>query len=301
MMMASTAAVALGSGGCAAVKRAGMAVLYERTAWPEQRVMRDVAYGTDARQRLDFYVPEGKGWPVAVFVHGGSWNGGDKGLEVGGADVYGNIGRWLASRGIGVAVMNYRLQPGTGWRGQVDDVAAAVGWVRRHAGAHGGSGERLFLFGHSAGAQLAAFTALNGEALRRAGVEREALRGVIAVSGAGLDLADPLTYVLGHSPKYYAGVFNPGGATGNWQREASAVTYADRGDPPFLVMYGGSEEKGMIRQSVRLDEVLRERGVGTRLVEAPGQSHGRIVLTLSRGDKVAGREVVEFIRRRAGD
>ncbi|MDB6069085.1 MAG: carboxylesterase family protein [Verrucomicrobiales bacterium] len=300
-MMASTVALALGAGSCAAVKRAGMSVLFERTGWPEERVMRDVAYGTDARQRLDFYVPEGKGWPVAVFVHGGSWNGGDKGLEVGGADVYGNIGRWLASQGIGVAVINYRLQPGTGWRGQVDDVAAAAGWVRRNAGARGGRGDRLILFGHSAGTQLAAFAVLNGEALRRAGVEREAVRGVIAVSGAGLDLVDPVTYALGHSPKYYAGVFNPEAAPGDWRREASAVTYADGGDPPFLVMYGGSEEKGMIRQSVRVDEVLRQRGVESRLVEAPGQSHGRIVLTLSRGDKVAGREAVAFIRRLTGE
>jgi hypothetical protein len=51
------------------------------------------------KHRLDFYVPEGTGWPVLIFVHGGGWRRGDKALKFGRADPYGNIGRFYATRG----------------------------------------------------------------------------------------------------------------------------------------------------------------------------------------------------------
>ena len=67
---------------------------------------------------------------MIVFVHGGNWDSGSKDFRAGGADVYANIGRFYASRGIAVAVINYRLQPQARWTGQVDDVRMAVNWVR---------------------------------------------------------------------------------------------------------------------------------------------------------------------------
>ena len=55
---------------------------------------RDVAYGPDARQKLDVYAPtQGQGpWPVVVFVHGGSWTQGSK-------NPYEFVGRALAAQG----------------------------------------------------------------------------------------------------------------------------------------------------------------------------------------------------------
>ncbi|MDP3130995.1 MAG: alpha/beta hydrolase, partial [Bacillota bacterium] len=67
---------------------------------------------------------------MIIFVHGGNWDSGDKNYRAGGADVYANIGRFYAARGIGVAVINYRPQPVVAWPAQVDDVRAAVTWVR---------------------------------------------------------------------------------------------------------------------------------------------------------------------------
>jgi len=288
--------------GCAVVERAGIAALYEKAALPDGQIRREVAYGPHERHRLDLFLPAGRpGWPVAIFIHGGSWNSGDKNLLVGGADVYGNIGRYLAGQGIGVAVINYRLQPQVTWQDQVEDVARATGWIHRHIAERGGRGDRLFLFGHSAGAQLAAYTGLHGKALTRAGVPREAMRGGIAVSGAGLDLMDAGTYALGHSPDFYRGIIDPGKTNAAWQREGSAVSFIDGNSPPFLVMVGGIEEKAMQRQSRRLHEALTARRVPSTFLEVRGQSHGRIVLTLSRPDKKSGPAVAAFIHRLAGD
>lgn len=162
------------------------------------------------------YLPiTGKG-PVIVFVHGGSWDSGDKNFRAGGADVYANVGRYYAARGIGVAVINYRLQPRVKWPAQVEDVNAAVAWVRSRALAYGGQPERLFLMGHSAGTHLAAMVALTATPEMR-----PSLRGVIAVSGAGLDLADEKTYQLGADRDYYVARFRNGDSSEEWKRRRS--------------------------------------------------------------------------------
>ena len=81
------------------------------------------------KHTLDLYRPNGSGWPVLVFFHGGSFVGGAKAKRLGPHDIYGNIGRFYAARGYGVAVVNYRLQPEVTWVEELDDVAAAVSWV----------------------------------------------------------------------------------------------------------------------------------------------------------------------------
>src|ERR1051325_5965522 len=117
--------------GYLAVRRAGLAVLYKPVMLGEDQVRRDIAYrknSEDQKHRLDLFLPAGSGWPGLIFVPGGGLCSGDKEVRVGGADVYGNIGRFYASRGIGVAVINYRLQPLVSWRQQVEDVACATAW-----------------------------------------------------------------------------------------------------------------------------------------------------------------------------
>src|SRR5438105_11623626 len=142
-----------------AVRRAGLAVLYKPVSLLESQVLRDVPYresSEDEKHRLDLYLPDAEDWPVLIFIHGGGLSTGDKSLRFGGADVYGNIGRFYASHGIGVAVINYRLQPKVSWPEQVDDVAHAAAWVHSNLGSYGGDTSRLFIGGHSAGAYLAA-------------------------------------------------------------------------------------------------------------------------------------------------
>jgi len=289
--------------GCAVVERVGVAALYRKASLPDDHLLRNQAYGPDARQVLNLFLPveagsrAEPGWPVVIFVHGGSWNSGDKDLTVGGADVYGNIARYLATQGIGAAVISYRLQPQVTLQEQVEDVARAAGWIHRHIASQGGRADRIFLYGHSAGAQLAAYTAFNSPLLTAAGVPPECIRGVIPVSGAGLDLTDQETYRLGHSVEYYHRTFRMGGDPAAWQHDGSATSFIRPGSPPCLVIVGAQEERPMIRQSVRLDEVLTAKGVPHQFLSIPGQNHLRIVLALSRPDKIAGPAVVDFIRR----
>jgi len=273
--------------------------LYSEVELAEAQVVRDVAYRDDPaadprKHRLDLFLPtgtqgsNGTGWPLLVFVHGGGWTSGDKSLRVGGADVYGNIGRFFAARGVGAAVISYRLQPEVAWRDQVDDVERAVAWLRENIAAWGGDGHAIFLSGHSAGAQLATWVALAPAA--------PPVCGLIAVSGAGFDLADEQTYALGQSRGYYEARFGRGSPGGAWTEYASAVRLARPDVPPALILYGEDEPRSLQRQAHVLDDALRAQGAESRVVVVPGQTHTSIVLTLSRADRTATPAMLEFIR-----
>ncbi len=112
-------------------------------------VTRDIAYGADPRQVLDVYrYRDTAGAPAVIFVHGGAFVRGDKDLD---GEVYANVLYYFARHGFLGVNMEYRRAPEFKYPSGAQDVAAAVGWVRRHARAHGGDPERIFLVGHSAG------------------------------------------------------------------------------------------------------------------------------------------------------
>lgn len=281
---------------CALYYRAGIGLLYRKVDIPASRKHLDVPYGPAPAQRLNLFVPDGRGWPLVVFVHGGNWDEGSKDLEVGGADIYNNIGRYLVSQGIGAAVVGYRLLPSVTWQAQAADVAAAVQWAGANAASYGGDARCVFLMGHSAGAQIAARVALD-PAARGAGAI-PAICGVIGVSGAGYDLADQRTYDLGNDPRFYEKRF---GGTPDWRRAASPIQFVTAARaaqlPPFLLLYAGGESPALQHQSSLLHERLLDVGAASTRVVVPGESHSRIVLTLSRDDRTAGPAVVAFIRR----
>ncbi|HTU10668.1 MAG TPA: alpha/beta hydrolase [Allosphingosinicella sp.] len=124
-------------------------------------VERDIAYGPDARHRLDIFRPAEPvaDAPVLVYVHGGGFIQGDKG----GADApfYNNVGAWAAANGMIGVTLTYRLAPAHQWPAGAEDLGAAVAWLRDNIGAHGGSAERIFVSGQSAGAaHVATYLAL---------------------------------------------------------------------------------------------------------------------------------------------
>ncbi len=282
-----------------------MPFVYREASLPEEQIVRDLLYRSDPgadteKHRLDLFVPEAAGnphprpWPVLVFVHGGGWTSGDKGLRTGGADVYANIGRYFAARGVGVAVISYRLQPAFDWRDQVEDVARAVAWVHAHVAEYGGEPDAIFVSGHSAGAQLAARVALDRELAGRFGAP--AVCGLISVSGAGFDLADAKTYELGASRAYYEQRFRVNGADANWQHEASSLRFADAKAPPTLIVYADGDWPSLHRQAELLDAALRDAGAARRTLIVSDEDHYSIILALSRDDKQAAPAMLEFIR-----
>lgn len=114
--------------------------------------------------------------PIAVFVYGGSWQSGSK-------DEYLFVGAALASRGIVTVIPDYRTYPQVVFPAFVDDVAQAVRWAHDHAAALGADPDRLYVIGHSAGAQIALLIGTDGRYLAQQGLSRRDLQGVIGLSG----------------------------------------------------------------------------------------------------------------------
>lgn len=294
-------ALALITSACTAVVyRIGIPLLYRHADLPSEQLVPDLRYwdgpGADPEKNLlDLYRPQGTGWPVLVFIHGGGWTSGDKGLRAGGADIYGNIGRFYASHGIGVAVISYRLQPQVTWPDQLSDVARAVAWVHAAVARYGGDPDAIILSGHSAGGQFAARVALDPAPLAALGVDHRIVKGLVSVSGAGLDLTDAETWRLGQPRGYYEKRFRNGDPTDGWMRAASPVRFVDADSPPGLVIYAEGDSPELRRQGQVLDQALRAAGVRSAIVVVPGSSHTRIILTLSRGDTVSARAILKFV------
>jgi acetyl esterase/lipase len=282
------------------VYRVGVPFFYRRADLPDAQIVHDVRYwdepGSDSKKNLlDLFTPKGTGWPVLVFVHGGGWTSGDKALRAGGADIYGNIGRFYAEHGIGVAVISYRLQPQVGWPAQLADVAHAVAWVHANVARYGGDPDAIIVSGHSAGGQFAARVALDPAPLAAVGVPHEAIKGFVSVSGAGLDFTDAESWRLGQPRGYYEQRFRNGDATDGWMREASPVGFVDAHSPPGLVIYAEGDSADLRRQGDVLAAALRRAGVPTTTAVVPGSSHTRIILTLSRDDTVSARAILKFV------
>jgi acetyl esterase/lipase len=107
----------------------------------------------------DYYVPKESGrFPVVIAIHGGAWHAADRtGYRV--------WGRYLAQRGIALFSIDYRLsKPGQpSYPKPVQDVRAAIQFVRYHADELKADANRVALMGDSSGAQLGALAALAGD------------------------------------------------------------------------------------------------------------------------------------------
>lgn len=125
---------------------------------------RDVVYRSTPQRTLmlDVYRPTapppyGDLYPAVVAVHGGAWKYGNKG------EVFAAHHRYLAGLGYTVFDIQYRFSTEVRWSDALDDVRAAVAWVRRYAPAYHIDPARVALLGRSSGghlALLAAYSAL---------------------------------------------------------------------------------------------------------------------------------------------
>jgi triacylglycerol lipase len=115
-------------------------------------ITKDLAYGDDARHRLDVYVPAKRPEkaPIVVYVHGGGYVAGERSPLPG--LIYDNVPTFFARHGMIGVNMTYRLAPQHKWPSGAADVGKAALWLRENAARFGGDPNRIFLMGQSAGA-----------------------------------------------------------------------------------------------------------------------------------------------------
>ncbi len=120
-----------------------------------ERIILDTAYGTDAHQKMDIYLPAGRtaATKVVIFIHGGGWESGSK------SDPEYALMKDLVRQKwpeAAVATINYRLtsNPAVHYTEIMNDVTAAVNVMLNNKSNFTVS-DTLVMMGASAGAHLA--------------------------------------------------------------------------------------------------------------------------------------------------
>src|SRR5215207_3173684 len=197
----------------------------ERAVSPDVAVVRDVAYGTDPKQRFDVYAPKGaRNAPVVVMVHGGAWRIGDKRSR---GVVGKKVARWSRD-GIVVISVNYRMLPGTDPVEQARDVARALAAAQQRMSEWGGDPAKVVLMGHSAGAHLVALLGANPSLAMSLGAQP--WLGTVILDSAALDIVQTMTRP--HLPLYTRAF----GANRDFWREASPYHHLAAGAKPMLIV-----------------------------------------------------------------
>ncbi len=240
------------------------------------RIIEDVSYRSSNqgaepdRHTFDLYLPQtGRGKPpLLVFVHGGFWIHSD--------DEYGigrSLAEELASRGVAVALVRYRLGPKREHPGQVRDVAAAVAHLVSKVDQYGYDAKRIFLSGHSAGAHLVALVALDGRYLGAHGMTLKSLAGVIGISGIyNLSERSELT---NDQKKAILNIFGNDPAV---LKDAAPVTHVKPGAPPFLLISASGDLFDFNIDTRRFSDALNDKGGQmTTPVIVPGRDHLSVV------------------------
>lgn len=264
----------------------------------------DVPYVENGHQRqvLDVYTPERAAegrLPVMFWIHGGGWQVGDK------SDVALKP-KVLIERGFVFVSTNYRLLPDVEMGALVRDVAKALGWVHRNIAKYGGDPQRIFVGGHSAGAQLAALLCTDDRYLKEQGVSFEVLKGCVPVDGDTYDIPKIIATAEHRQMLYGGKMFTSGhrqkfGNDPEKHVDFSAVTHVakDKGIPPFLLLYfsGNPDTRA---QADRLAAVLQAAEIPAQAIGKGDTNHGRLNDDLGQPDDPATQALYEFLERYAG-
>ncbi|QEM13127.1 alpha/beta hydrolase [Mucilaginibacter rubeus] len=223
-----------------------------------------VSYADGTTLSMDFYPSQIVGNRACVIVvHGGAWNKGDnKQLP--------ELNSHLALMGYNVAVINYRLAPRYQNPAPVEDVNAALAFLKKRAADLHIDAGSFVLLGRSAGAQIALLTAYAGH--------DKSIKGVIDYYGPadmvwGYSIpSSPLIMDSRQVMRDYIG--------GSYQQvpekfaASSPLEFIDHQSPPTLIIHGDNDVLVSPEHSRRMNEKLAENGVKHFLLKLPWATHG---------------------------
>lgn len=280
---AGTALVAALASGCTSIS---FAIANVPASFGPYHRTTGIAYGDDKRQKLDVYVPDDAAndppnakRPVVIFWYGGSWDSGTRGS-------YRFVGAALAEQGFVTVLPDYRIYPGVKFPVFLEDGANAVAWVQKHATEFGGDPHHIVLMGHSAGAHMAAFLALNREFLTKHGARPDDIAALVGLSGP---------YILAPNTRVLHTIFGTPYTEADWQPDRFVTHQA----PPTFLAHGLNDTLVSVKQTEKLRDDLRMHDVRVEAQLYPGLGHADTVAALSipaRGRAPVLEQASQFIR-----
>lgn len=228
-------------------------------------VSKNIVYGEESLQDLDIYYPKPLAkamqsknandtrYPMVVFVHGGSWETGNK-------DEYAFVGQSLAQAGYITAVINYRKAPEHVYPDYVKDTAQAIAWSYNNADSLHADPKRLAVIGHSAGAFNAVAAVANEDFLAPYGVKPKDIAAVIGIAG-------PYSYDF---RKFDSSSAFAADATPDSVMPDRNIKGAQ---PPYLLLTAEKDNVVHISNAIKMTQALKAVGVAVETSEIKGANH----------------------------
>lgn len=243
-------------------------------------VARDLSYGPAERNVLDVFTsPEpGAGKPVVVFIHGGGFSRGAK--HTPGSPFYDNVMLWAVAEGMVGVNINYRLAPEHMWPSGIEDLTALVAWLSDHVAEYGGDRNKVFLWGHSAGAaHVGDYVASRTLAMKPTGIA-----GAILTSGF---------YALGDEVSTWKAYYGDDVST---YAERSSLAGLTRASTPMFVSDAELDPPSFRPESRNLVEARMAAGKPVRYLHLLGHSHLSETYAVGTNDRSLSDPVLEFIQ-----
>ena len=214
---------------------------------------------------LDFYQSHQRGArPCIVVIHGGSWRGGN-------SQQLPELNSELARQGFQVASVNYRLAPKYKSPAPIEDIDAAIGYLKKHSGELKIDTNNFILLGRSAGAQLALVAAYT--------LPTENIRGVINFYGPTdmvYGYVEPASHFVMDSRQVLEDFLGPYSKVPQNYVSSSPVEVVSRSrkSVPTLIIHGRNDALVSIEHGERLQRRLAAANIPHFMLALPWATHG---------------------------
>lgn len=222
------------------------------------RVISKVAFArySTGKLHLDLYLPrkDGQKRTGVVVVRGGGWLVGDR-------KRFAHLSSALADHGIVAACIEYRTADIAAFPAAIEDVKAAVRWMRANAEQYGIDPDSIGVIGGSSGAYMALFVGLTPGVAEFEGDGGNS--GISSAVQSVVAMAVPADlFALSETNKQTVAKFlhaMPEEDPTKWQL-ASPTNHIRRGGPPVLLLHGENDDSVPTNQSVDFAQRYRHEG-----------------------------------------
>ncbi|MEM7294975.1 MAG: alpha/beta hydrolase [Pseudomonadota bacterium] len=206
----------------------------------------DLAYGDGDREKLDLFFSGDANGPLLVYIHGGYWQRGDKGM-------YSFVTEAFIKHGVSVAVINYNLTPSVRMGAIPPQIRKAIAWCWHNADELQFNPDKLFVMGHSAGGHLTAMMMATDWPAIDPELPVDLVKAGIPISG--LFELEPLIHTsINEGPRMDVAE----------ARMQSPCFIPPHTNAPQLVVVGGEESQEFLRQS---DDYVAQYASASRKME----------------------------------
>jgi arylformamidase len=247
---------------------------YRAEAMKERRAELGLSYGSSLRQFIDlFSARRAVTAPLALFIHGGYWRSLDPSL-------FSHMARGLNAHDVTVAVVGYDLCPEVTIAEIIEQIrhACLFLWLR--------TGQRMMIYGHSAGGHLAATMLATEWQARYPKAPPDLVPAAYSISGlfdltplAGIPMAQDLR--LDESEA----------------RSVSPLFWPAPKGRPFDAVVGALESSEFLRQSRTIADSWGKAGAQTRYEAIPGTNHFTVIDALADPHSAMVGRLAELARR----